>query len=318
VITGPDASSEYAITIARPDAKQPQETVLGAESISQQEAALDIPDELTGPLERFVARNGLEAGYTLETANAVVAALQSEHAYALNFSPNPGDALSSFLDSPGEDAHCAYFASATVMILRHLGYPARLVSGFFAHEPAGGGITVRGRDAHAWAEVHVPQKGWVLIEATPATGLPSGDAESVSWFSRQWEKITDAIRALRAELESGNLTFIAVPAGFVAIILGISFYVKRKRKTSLDVTDKRFSDFVREYNGLCRKLGIPNVGNETLVHHFNEHVTDMDEAIRDEVRACILLYEQCRYGSAALEANIIDNLRALRKRTSKH
>jgi hypothetical protein len=109
-----------------------------------------------------------------------------------------------------------------------------------------------------------------------------------------------------------------VPTGFVAIILGISFYVKRKRKTSLDVTDKRFSDFVREYNGLCRKLGIPNVGNETLVHHFNAHVNGMDEAIRDDVRTFVLVYEQCRYGNASLEANIIDNLRALRKRTSKH
>jgi hypothetical protein len=318
VITGPDASSEYAITIARPDAKRPQETVLGAESISQQDASLDIPDDLMGPLERFVARNSIEAGYTLETANAVVAALQREHAYSLNFSPNPGDALASFLDSPGEDAHCAYFASATVMILRHLGYPTRLVSGFFAHEPAAGGITVRGRDAHAWAEVHVPQQGWVLIEATPATGLPSGDAESVSWFSRQWEKLTDAIRALRTELESGNLAFVAIPAGFVAIILGISFYVKRKRQTNIDVKDKRFVDFVREYNHLCRKIGIPTVGNQTLANHFNTHVNDMDEAIRDEVRTCIQRYEQCRYGKASLDTNVVDKLRALRKRTRKH
>ena len=318
VITGPDASSEYAITIASPDAKRPQETVLGAESTSQQEASLEIPDDLTGPLERFVARNGIEAGYTLETANAVVAALQNEHAYSLNFSPNPGDALASFLDSPGEDAHCAYFASATVMILRHLGYPTRLVSGFYAHEPAAGGITVRGRDAHAWAEVHVPQKGWVLIEATPAVGLPSGDGESVSWLSRQWEKLTDGIRALRSELESGNLEFVAVPAGFVAIILGISFYVKRKRQTNIDVKDKRLTEFVREYNHFCRKIGIPNVGNETLVHHFNTHVNGMDEAIRDEVRTCIQRYERCRYGEANLEANVVDKLRALRKRTRKH
>jgi hypothetical protein len=318
VITGPDASSEYGITIARPESNRQQETVLGAESIAQQEASRDIPDDLNGPLERFVARNGIEAGYTLETANAVVAALQSEHAYSLTFTPNPGDALASFLDSPGEDAHCAYFASATVMILRHLGYPARLVSGFWAHEPAAGGITVRGRDAHAWAEVHVPREGWVLIEATPAAGLPSGDVDSLSWLSRQWEKLIDAIRALRAELESGNVTFIAVPAGFVAIILGISFYVRRRRQTNIDVKDKRFVDFVREYNILCRKIGIPNVGNETLFHHFHTYGDAIDEAIRHDVRSCIQRYERCRYGEAPLETNVVDNLRALRKRTRKH
>jgi hypothetical protein len=43
-----------------------------------------------------------------------------------------------------------------------------------------------------------------------------------------------------------------------------------------------------------------------------------DEEIRDEVRTFILLYEQCRYGSASLDANAVDNLRALRKRTRKH
>jgi hypothetical protein len=75
---------------------------------------------------------------------------------------------------------------------------------------------------------------------------------------------------------------------------------------------------VREYNGLCRKLGIPNVGNETLVHHFNTNVDVFDEEIRGEVRTFILLYEQCRYGSASLDANAVDNLRALRKRTRKH
>jgi hypothetical protein len=84
------------------------------------------------------------------------------------------------------------------------------------------------------------------------------------------------------------------------------------------VTDKRFVDFVREYNHLCRKLGIPNVGNQTLANHFDMHVNDMDEAIRDEVRTYIQGYERCRYGNANLEANVVDKLRALRKRTRKH
>ncbi|MFM2223579.1 MAG: hypothetical protein RLZZ78_1836, partial [Armatimonadota bacterium] len=318
VITGPDAQSDYAFTIANPDPKGKQPLLVGAESSEQKVASLEVPDDLTGPLERFVERNGIEAGFTEETAQAVVAALQREHSYSLTFSPNPGDALASFLDAPGDDAHCAYFASATVMLLRHLGYPARLVSGFFAHEPAADGITVRGRDAHAWAEVHVPNKGWVLVEATPAAGLPAGNPESVGALSRLWERITDSIRAMRTELENGNLTFIAIPAIFIAIILGFSFYTKRKRTQTTDVTDKRFVEYLREYNRLCTKCGIPNVGNETLMHHFSTYASHFADAIRADVDASVQHYEQCRYGNVSLDLQHVAVIREIGQRIGKH
>jgi hypothetical protein len=312
------ASSEYAFTIINPDPKGKQQLLLSADSIGQRDASREVPDDLTGPLDRFVERNNIEAGFTLETAQAVVEALQREHSYSLTFSPNPGDALASFLDSPGDDAHCAYFASATVMLLRHLGYPARLVSGFFAHEPSENGITVRGRDAHAWAEVHVPDKGWVLIEATPAAGLPSGDKESITWFSRLWEKCIDVLRSMLTELESGNLTFVAIPAGFVAVILGWSFYSKRKRPQTIDAKNKRFADYVREYNRLCTKCGVPIVGNETLRHHFNIHINHFGDAIKADVQSSIDQYENCRYGKSSLEVKHVAQLRALRQRIGKH
>ncbi len=318
IITGADAQSDYAFTIANPDPKGKQPLLLGAESSEQKDASLEVPDDLTGPLERFVERNDIEAGFTEETAQAVVAALQREHSYSLTFSPNPGDALASFLDAPGDDAHCAYFASATVMLLRHLGYPARLVSGFFAHEPAADGITVRGRDAHAWAEVHVPNKGWVLVEATPAAGLPAGNPESVGALSRLWERTTDSIRAMRTELENGNLTFVVIPAIFIAIILGISFYTKRKRTQTTDVTDKRFVEYLREYNHLCTKCGIPNVGNETLMHHYNTYASHFADAIRADVDASVQHYEQCRYGNVSLDLQHVAVIRVIRQRIGKH
>ena len=317
VITGVQASSEYAFTVINPDPKGKQQLLLSTDSIDQRDASREVPDDLTGPLERFVARNNIEAGFTLETAQAVVEALQREHSYSLTFSPNPGDPLASFLDSPGDDAHCAYFASATVMLLRHLGYPARLVSGFFAHEPSENGITVRGRDAHAWAEVHVPDKGWVLIEATPATGLPSGDKESITWFSRLWEKCIDVLRSMLTELESGNLTFVAIPAGFVAVILGWSFYSKRKRPQTIDAKNKRFADYVREYNRLCTKCGVPIVSNETLRHHFTTHINHFGDAIKADVQSSIDHYENCRYGTSSLEVKHVAQLRALRQRIGK-
>jgi hypothetical protein len=158
----------------------------------------------------------------------------------------------------------------------------------------------------------------VLIEATPAAGLPAGDSESVGALSRLWERLTDSIRAMRTELENGNLTFIVIPAIFIAIILGISFYTKQRRTKTTTITDQRFVEYVREYNRLCTKCGIPNVGNETLMHHFNMYASQFDDLIRAEVDASVQHYEQCRYGDASLDLQLVANLRVLRQRIGKH
>ncbi len=69
--------------------------------------------------------------------------------------------------------YCEYFASSMGVMLRSLGIPARLVSGF----GKGGfvearGYRVRGQDAHTWVEVYFPRFGWVEFEPTPDPNYP--------------------------------------------------------------------------------------------------------------------------------------------------
>jgi transglutaminase-like putative cysteine protease len=68
--------------------------------------------------------------------------------------------------------HCEYFASALVIMCRSLDIDARLVQGYRASEfnPIGNYYVVRERDAHAWAEVFVPDRGWVTFDPTPPAG----------------------------------------------------------------------------------------------------------------------------------------------------
>jgi len=68
--------------------------------------------------------------------------------------------------------YCEHYATAMVLMLRGLGVPARLVTGFLATEwnDFGQYYTVRQRDAHAWVEVYYPNSGWVTIDPTPASG----------------------------------------------------------------------------------------------------------------------------------------------------
>jgi transglutaminase-like putative cysteine protease len=65
--------------------------------------------------------------------------------------------------------YCEHYATAMVVMLRTVGIPARLVTGFLATEwnEYGGYFTVRQRDAHAWVEVYFPRSGWITMDPTP-------------------------------------------------------------------------------------------------------------------------------------------------------
>ncbi|HID37705.1 MAG TPA: hypothetical protein EYP39_10105, partial [Ghiorsea sp.] len=67
-----------------------------------------------------------------------------------------------------KQGHCEYFATATVLVLRELGIPARYALGYNMSERNAGHdlFVVRGRDAHAWAVAQVDRQ-WVNVDNTP-------------------------------------------------------------------------------------------------------------------------------------------------------
>ena len=64
---------------------------------------------------------------------------------------------------------CTYSAGAMALMLRSLGLPARVVTGFLAREwsEEEGGWIVRRRHGHAWVEVPFEGFGWVRFDPTP-------------------------------------------------------------------------------------------------------------------------------------------------------
>ncbi len=65
---------------------------------------------------------------------------------------------------------CEHYASSFVFLMRAAGLPARVVTGYQGGEqnPLGKHFIVRGRDAHAWAEVWLAGRGWVRVDPTAA------------------------------------------------------------------------------------------------------------------------------------------------------
>ena len=74
--------------------------------------------------------------------------------------------------------YCEQFAGTFAAMARSLGIPARVAVGFTPGEVDADGTTytVRGRNAHAWPEVHIPGAGWVPFEPTPGRGQPGAEA----------------------------------------------------------------------------------------------------------------------------------------------
>ena len=64
--------------------------------------------------------------------------------------------------------YCEHYSSAFVVLMRSLGIPARVVTGYQGGElnPIDGFVTVRQSDAHAWAEVWLQGRGWSRVDPT--------------------------------------------------------------------------------------------------------------------------------------------------------
>ncbi len=62
--------------------------------------------------------------------------------------------------------HCEYFATATVLLLRKAGIPARYAVGYSVHEGRHKKYVVRQRDGHAWCLVHYNGR-WHDFDTTP-------------------------------------------------------------------------------------------------------------------------------------------------------
>jgi hypothetical protein len=155
-------------------------------------ACLDVPREIDSRVLEL-ARGLVKPGDSAEAKiQAIERYLMSNHQYSLRIRPGPGDPVSAFLLN-GQSGHCQFFGSAAVILLRSVGVPARYVQGYFAHEGDNKGhVVVRSRDAHAWAEAWVPNRGWVTVDATPGDGRPDQLNDQIPPWVWLWEWLQEA------------------------------------------------------------------------------------------------------------------------------
>lgn len=146
-------------------------------------------------------------------------------AYKLGVDVSRGtDPVLTFLNDK-KMGHCELFAASTALLLRSRGIPARYVTGFVCTEPhpyADDYWLARMEDAHAWVEAFLPEeRRWVLVEMTPATGIPQG-SERFGWFAGWMDRLTMLWRQMMVDLKRGYFAR-AIIGGIMAVVAGLQW-----------------------------------------------------------------------------------------------
>lgn len=113
-----------------------------------------------------------------EMAQAIASYVRGSAAYSLKTPAMPDGAtdFAQWFLTESDAGYCVHFATATVVLLRAAGIPARYVEGYMVTVRPGQKTIVTAGDAHAWAEYYAAGVGWIPLESTPAiagTGSPA-------------------------------------------------------------------------------------------------------------------------------------------------
>ncbi|MFP5298641.1 MAG: transglutaminaseTgpA domain-containing protein, partial [Actinomycetota bacterium] len=143
----------------------------------QIERYLQLPDALPQRVKDLAATITRDAPTGYDKVVAIEEYLAENYRYSLDSPVPPAgrDAVDHFLFDT-EVGFCEQFASATAVMLRSLGIPARVVTGYTpgTRNVFTGYHEVRNSDAHAWVEVWFPIYGW--YEFDPTFDIPPAEA----------------------------------------------------------------------------------------------------------------------------------------------
>ncbi|TMC99830.1 MAG: DUF3488 domain-containing protein [Chloroflexi bacterium] len=189
--------------------------------------------------------------------------------------------------------YCEQFATAEVLMLRSLGVPARLATGYSTgdYNPVLDQAIVREHDAHAWVEVWFPNHGWVPVDPSPgfsalaATQFPNHWA--ASGIARLIPHLT--IGAPMAALGSLGLLAAIPPAVVIAVLVTLLWAWARTRRRRKRASRAALgeSELLRLYDRLQRRLGRRRAPPETPLEYMRTTVVlaPLLEEVTDAVNA---------------------------------
>ncbi|WFN90190.1 transglutaminase-like domain-containing protein [Arcanobacterium wilhelmae] len=144
-----------------------------------------VPEKV-GAFARQIAADAPDA---ITAARTIEKYLHEEGYYSDPTSPRlgrPGHRaarINDMLNAPELIGDDEQYSVLMALMARSLGYPARVVAGFYPEKNPGGTFEIRGTDAHAWVEIAFAESGWVPFDPAPnrdqvlRTAVPMADPD---------------------------------------------------------------------------------------------------------------------------------------------
>ena len=185
--------------------------------------------------------------------------------------------------------YCQQFSGTMALMLRMLGIPSRVATGFApgGRDPERNNYLVDDTDAHNWVEVFFPAIGWVTFEPTPPAApaatqlddnalgvtdptLPDGDNSGRQAPDPRGGDVPapapqSGVSVSSGQDSSGQGAAVALGAGAgVLALLGLGAYALRARRRARLEPDELADAEVRELARALAKLGSPLPPGTTL------------------------------------------------------
>jgi protein-glutamine gamma-glutamyltransferase len=224
-----------------------------------------------------------------DTVMALTSYLKSNFQYSqqLGHVPAGWDPVDWFLFNV-KIGYCEQFATAETLMLRSLGIPARLATGYSTgqYDSVLNQATVREQDAHAWVEVWFPNHGWVPVDPSPGFS-----ALAATQFPDRWAAGGVARLLPRLELGAplaaiGSLGILGVipPAVAIALLVVIVWAWLRKRRWRGRVkAPPGESELLRLYERVQRRLGRRRAPPETPLEYLKDSSSGPMESLLEEL-----------------------------------
>jgi transglutaminase-like putative cysteine protease len=220
--------------------------------------------------------------------------------------------------------HCEYFATATVLLLRAAGVPARYATGYSVQEWSRleSAYVVRARHAHSWTLVYL-DGAWRDLDTTPAIWADvEGEATGSIWepISDLWSRVTFLFSRWRWGEGGGLQRYIGWL--LIPLIAALAWRLySRSRAARVVVRARRAAGLARPHPGddsefyaierALAEAGLPRHAWEPASSWIERAgITGVAPAPADPLREIVALHYRYRFDPAGISAGEREALRS--------